>query len=175
MQPLRCAVIVAGMLLALATAAPAQDLPGGRAQEGRATFRSSVDLVRVSAAVRDRKGRLVGDLTARDFEVLEGSELRPIAECRDEPSGVSIALLFDVSGSMASRMGDAREAAEHILSWLVAEGDDAGVFTFDTRLDEVAPFAAGLQHLPSRLESVDRKSTRLNSSHVSESRMPSSA
>ena len=37
-----------------------------------ATFKSSVDLVRVSAVVRDQKGRFVRDLSVRDFEVLDG-------------------------------------------------------------------------------------------------------
>ena len=36
------------------------------------TFKASVDLVRIAAVVRDRKGRFVQDLTARDFEVLDG-------------------------------------------------------------------------------------------------------
>ena len=49
-------------------------------------------------------------------------------------------------------MGNAREAAEHILSWLNLQGDEAAVFTFDTRLEEVTPFTAGLQRLPSELQ-----------------------
>jgi len=36
------------------------------------SFRSSVDMVRIAAIVRDRKGRFVADLTARDFEILDG-------------------------------------------------------------------------------------------------------
>src|SRR5688572_14022954 len=104
-----------------------------------ATFKSSVALVRVSAVVRDRRGRLVRDMTARDFEVREGGVIRRIEEFRRDESGVSVAFLFDVSGSMEARMPHAREAAEHILSWLNAQEDEAAVFTFDTRLDEVAP------------------------------------
>src|SRR5581483_8103599 len=65
-----------------------------------ATFKSSVDLVRVTAVVRDHKGRFVRDLTARDFEVLDAGRERPITEFRRDQSGVSVALLFDVSGSM---------------------------------------------------------------------------
>src|SRR3569832_1330771 len=37
-----------------------------------ATFKSSVDLRRVSAVVRGKKGRFVSDLAARDVEVLGG-------------------------------------------------------------------------------------------------------
>ena len=119
-----------------------------------ATFKSSVDLVRVSAVVRDRKGRFVSDLTSRDFEVLDGGVTSRISEFRHDDSGVSIALLFDVSGSMEARMGHAREAAEQVLSWLNVQGDEAAVFTFDTSLEEVTPFTSGLQHLPKQLSSL---------------------
>ena len=34
-------------------------------------------------------------------------------------------------------MANAREAASHVLSWLKPDGDEAAIFTFDTRLDEV--------------------------------------
>jgi VWFA-related protein len=88
-----------------------------------ATFKSSVDLVRISAVVRDKKGRFVNDLSKRDFEVLDGGITRPISDFRRDESGVSVALLFDVSGSMEARMSNAREAAEHILSWLNVRGD----------------------------------------------------
>jgi Ca-activated chloride channel family protein len=119
-----------------------------------ATFKSSVDLVRLSAVVRDKKGRFVRDMSVHDFEIVDGGVTRRIAEFRHDDSAVSIALLFDVSGSMEARLGHAREAAEHILSWLNLEGDEAAVFTFDTRLEEVTPFSTGLQHLPSEMQSV---------------------
>jgi len=137
--------VLAG-LLTVARASTAQQAPS-------ATFKSGVDLVRVSAVVRDRKGRFVGDLSARDFTVLDGGETRPIAEFRHELTGVSVALLFDVSGSMQGRLTVAREAGTHVLSWLEPR-DEASVFTFDTRLDEVEPFTEGLHVLPDRLSSL---------------------
>ena len=83
-----------------------------------AAFKSSVDLVRVTAVVRDRRGRFVGGLTARDFEILDGGVQRRISDFRHDLSGVSVALLFDVSGSMEALMGQAREAAGHLLGSL---------------------------------------------------------
>jgi VWFA-related protein len=62
-------------------------------------------------------------------------------------------LLFDVSGSMESSMVDAREAATHVLSWLEPT-DEAAIFTFDTRLDEVLPFTSGLKALPPSMSAV---------------------
>ncbi len=119
-----------------------------------AAFTSSVDLVRVTAVVRDRKGRFVGDLTKRDFEILDGGVRRPISDFRPDLSGVSVALLFDVSGSMEGLMGQARESARHLLAWLEAGRDEGAVFTFDTRLEEVAAFTTDLASLPARLETV---------------------
>src|SRR5262245_40369595 len=63
-------------------------------------FKAGVDLVRIAAIVRDKKGRFVQDLSARDFEVLDNGLTRTIADFRSDVTGVSIALLFDVSGSM---------------------------------------------------------------------------
>jgi len=117
------------------------------------TFKAGVDLVRVAAVVRDRKGRFVQDLTMRDFEVLDGGSARTIADFRRDETGVSIAVLFDVSGSMEGRLVDAREAARHVLSWL-DERDEAAVFTFDTRLDERTPFTKGLKTLPDTVGTV---------------------
>ena len=119
-----------------------------------ATFKSSIALVRVSAVVRDHKGRFVQDLTARDFEILDGGQPRRITDFRSDLSGVSVALLFDVSGSMEARLADAREAAGHVLKWLEPERDETAIFTFDTRLDERTPFTTGLSTLPSSMSSV---------------------
>ena len=119
-----------------------------------ATFHARVDLVRVAAIVRDHKGRFVQDLTSRDFEVTDGGQPRRITDFRQDLSGVSIALLFDVSGSMEAQFQRAREAATHVLSWLDLTQDEAGVFRFDTRLEETTPFMSGLRALPPALSSV---------------------
>jgi Ca-activated chloride channel family protein len=126
---------------------------GASASQGQpvAAFKGGVDLVRVAAVVRDRKGRFVQDLTARDFEVLESGKPRSISDFRTDVAGVSVAILFDVSGSMEGHLVPAREAARHVLSWLDSSRDEAGIFTFDTHLDEVAPFTAGLKDLPAAL------------------------
>src|ERR1700730_2309416 len=74
------------------------------------TFKAGIDLVQVSAVVRDRKGRFVQNLSARDFEILDGGLARPISDFRHDLAGVTVALLFDVSGSMEARLASAREA-----------------------------------------------------------------
>jgi VWFA-related protein len=148
----RAKLITGGLILALATG-----MSGARAQEPSApvaSFKSSIDMVRIAAVVRDSKGRFVQDLTKRDFEVFDNGQTRPISDLQNDLTGVSVALLFDVSGSMEGHMPNAREAATHLLSWLNGYNDEAAVFTFDTHLDERAPFTAGLHTLPDSLTSV---------------------
>src|SRR4051812_37994089 len=145
-------LIIGGFILSLflgANAAKAQDVP-----PPVAAFKSSIDMVRIAAVVRDSKGRFVQDLTARDFEVLDGGQTRPISDLQRDLAGVSIAALFDVSGSMEGHMTNAREAATHVLSWLDASRDEAAVFTFDTHLDERTPFTTGLRTLPGSMTLV---------------------
>jgi Ca-activated chloride channel family protein len=146
----RGARITACLAVAFVVGALQGGLAGQEPQAPVATFKSAVDLVRVTAIVRDHKGRFVQDLTVRDFEVIDNGKSRPITEFRRDMGGVSVALLFDVSGSMEGQLGMAREAAKHILSWLDTR-DEAAVFTFDTRLEILAPFTEGMKTLPEAL------------------------
>lgn len=129
----------------------------GTAESSQATFRSGVDLVTVSATVRDSKGRLVKDLTKKDFEVLDRGEKRAINEFRSERAPLSLAILFDVSGSMdtADNTSAAKFAAFHLLNQLEDGRDEAGLFAFDSRLREVAPFTVDTRALKGALGEVD--------------------
>jgi Ca-activated chloride channel family protein len=117
------------------------------------SFKSGVDLVRIAAVVRDKKGKFVPNLTLRDFEILDAGETRPIVDLQSDVAPVSVALLLDVSGSMESRLPAAREAAKHLLSWLEPR-DEAAVFVFDTELREVRGFTEGVQSIPQSLSSI---------------------
>lgn len=120
-------------------------------------FRSGAERVTVGATVRDSRGRLITDLRAKDFEVLDGGQQRAISDFQAVAAPVSVAILFDISGSM--RVGDrnvaARFAAHHIVSWLEVGRDEAALFTFDSRLHEVAPFTVDTRTLQGALGEVD--------------------
>ena len=148
-------LLMAGPLAAQSSGAGQAGQPQDPAQGG--VFRSGVDLVTVSATVRDRRGRAVPDLIATDFQVYDRGVARPIAEFRTEAAPVSVAILFDVSGSMdmASRALAARFAAHHVLSWLEHGRDEAALFAFDSRLHEVAPFTVDTRALQGALGEVD--------------------
>jgi Ca-activated chloride channel homolog len=131
--------------------------PQPPSQEQTARFKSAVDLVSVSAVVRDKKGRFVSHLSREDFIVVEGGERRPIVGFNAEADGpVKVALLFDISGSMrvGTKAVDAQQAARHLFSSL-KKGDEAALYAFDTELVKVTDFTADFKGLESKVEKVD--------------------
>jgi Ca-activated chloride channel family protein len=144
-------LIIAGMLV---FACGASERPAAVAPQGGTVFRASVNLVRVGAIVKDKKGRFIRNLTVNDFEVLDDGQAVKITSFQRELTDVSVALLLDVSGSMHERVGLARAAASHLLSGLNKVNDEAAVFTFDSRLEEVQPFTQGLLALPERVADI---------------------
>lgn len=112
------------------------------AQEPAApSFKSGVERVALAAIVRDSKGKLVTDLTARDFELLDSGRRTPLIGVWSEPSPASVGLLMDASGSMATKIERAREASKYLLGGLQPGVDEAALFSFDTELKELRPFA----------------------------------
>jgi Ca-activated chloride channel family protein len=111
------------------------------------TFKSSIELVSVAAVVRDRRGRVVRDLSREDFQVFDGGESRPIIEFADaEADAISIALVVDVSGSMAAaaNLAAARRVVDHVLAWMKPGSDEIALFSFDRVLREEEPFTTDL-------------------------------
>jgi VWFA-related protein len=106
-------------------------------------FKSAVDVVPISAVVRDGRGRIVTALTAADFEVLDKGERRPILDFRTDDNGpITLAVLMDMSGSMSvgSKLGFARDVLTHLTANLQDGRDEVGLFTFDAVLHEQQPF-----------------------------------
>src|SRR5262245_5223730 len=119
-------------------APPSTPVPGGPV----ATFKSGVDLVTVSVAVRDSRGRVIRDLTKSDFQVIDSGIARPIKDFYSGESPISLAILLDISGSMGvgGNMDRARDAVRTVLTRLAARGDEAAFYTFDSKLQEVVNF-----------------------------------
>ena len=134
-------------------------LSGGpaAAQEPVATFKSGVDLVSVTAVVRDKKGKVVRSLDTRDFVVAEDGKTRKIISIQSDANApASIAFLVDSSGSMA--LGAARQSSRHICDWVLAtmnkQKDDAALLSFDTRLITLREFTGSFEHVRTGLDEI---------------------
>ena len=104
-------------------------------------FRSAVQRVALAAVVRDGKGKLVKDLTAKDFELLDSGRRTPLIGVWSEPSPASVAVLMDASGSMATKLERARETSRNLLAGLQPGVDEAALFSFDTEMKELRAFS----------------------------------
>ena len=118
-------------------------------QQPAATFKSGVDLVTITTAVRDGHGRVVHDLTKSDFQVVDDGVSRPIQDFYSGDSPVSVAILLDISGSMGvgGNMDRARDAVRVVLAHLQTKGDEAALYTFDSKLVEAVPFTTDLERI----------------------------
>jgi Ca-activated chloride channel homolog len=122
-----------------------------------ATFKAGVDLVSVSAVVRDKKGKVVRSLQPKDFIVAEDGKDRKIVSIQsDSNAPASIAFLVDSSGSMA--LGNARQSSKHICDWVLStlnkQKDDAALLSFDTRLVTLREFTGSFEHVRTGLDEI---------------------
>jgi Ca-activated chloride channel homolog len=139
------------LLLLSGTAAAQTDEPA-------VTFKSGVDLVSVTAVVRDKKGKVVRSLAPKDFTVAEDGHSRKIVSLQaDANAPASIAFLVDGSGSM--RLGAALESSRRICDWLLStldqKRDDAALLSFDTRLLTLRQFSGSPEHVRTGLQELN--------------------
>ena len=113
---MRAPAALAGLALLLAPAAAT------RGQQGPPVFRSGVDVVNVTVAVRDDAGKLVTDLAQPDFTLYEDGrpqKIRVFARAfepgRDELLALDLGLLMDTSESMVQNLRLSRLAAVRFL------------------------------------------------------------
>jgi len=148
-----------GRVFSLALIAIAASLSPLAAQEqGTFVFRSSVDVVSVTAVVRDRRGQVVPSLPREEFEVVDAGQRRPILDLQsDASSPASVALLVDGSGSMqlGAALESSRVISDAILSSLNPERDDAALFTFDSRLVMLRGFTGDFNQIRTSLHKVE--------------------
>jgi len=128
-----------------------------QAQEGRATFRTAVALVPISAVVRDSHNRIVRDLAQKDFHVVENSQPRRILDFRaTDEAPVSLAVLLDTSGSMRGRnWSRGKEVVDELLKWVNRPTDEMALFTFDKALRQETAFTNDAECIRRALNDVD--------------------
>jgi VWFA-related protein len=102
-------------------------------------FRASGSLVEVYATVTDTRGRYVDDLTAKEFSVVEGGHSQAITAFENHTASVSVALLFDTTGSMEATLPSLKSAALRLLDEMRPD-DSVAVYGFNDRVAELQPF-----------------------------------
>jgi VWFA-related protein len=121
-------------------APPAEALPPGPARleavvrpPAEAVFRATSRVVEVYATITDSRGRYVDDLKPEEFTILEGGQTKPVFAFENHTASVSVALLFDTTGSMENALPSLKSAALHFLDELRPE-DSVAVYSFNSRV-----------------------------------------
>ena len=90
--------------------------------------------VMLPVTVRDSNGRLIKDLTRRDFHVFEDGREQPLSDLALRQVPVDIVLMVDASSSVTSNLDDFRRAVEGFAGRLNPE-DRISLIKFDDRVE----------------------------------------
>lgn len=104
------------------------------AHVGAQVFRSTTDLINVTAAVVDRNGAPATGLKKEDFIVLEDGVPQDVAFFSAEELPASVALVVDTSGSMVDKIDDVRDALAHFVDRMKPE-DEVSLLRFSTDVE----------------------------------------
>ncbi len=129
------------LVLAFVWAAYAQ-VDTAKTEQSPAVFRSGVSNVRVDVQVTE-DGRIIKDLTVKDFELTENGRVQQLLSASLDPEPLALILLLDVSGSMRQHVEELAGASTKALGFL-RKGDRVAVMVFATRAKVRQPFTEDL-------------------------------
>ncbi len=109
-----------------------------------------VNLVLVSVTVTDPMNRLVTGLEKDNFVVLEGNAQQEIRHFSSEDAPVSLGVIFDLSGSMKSKVERAREAVVEFFKTANPQ-DEFFLITFADRPEVLADFTKSVEEIQGKI------------------------
>jgi Ca-activated chloride channel homolog len=120
---MKCVAVVFGFAVLFANLSPA-------AEKGQ--FRVDANVVLVNATVLDRHDRPIRGLARDQFRIYENKAEQHIAYFSEEEVPLSLAVIFDVSGSMDGKLAAMRTALDAVLRGS-NPGDEFSLITFADR------------------------------------------
>lgn len=132
------------------TKATEQNVLGDTVRTHAATIRSKVDLVLVPVTVTDPMNRLVTGLDKENFQVFEGKDRQDVRNFSSEDAPISLGVIFDMSGSMNTKIERAREAVNEFFKTANPQ-DEFFLIAFADKPEEVSDFTQSVDDLESKL------------------------
>ena len=133
--------------------APAETGTGALKIHPGSRIRMNVDMVLVPVTVTDPMNRLVTGLEMTDFQVFEGQGKQTIRTFAAEDAPVSIGIVFDLSGSMSSKLIRARESILQFIKTANPQ-DEFFVIGFNDRPELIEDFTSSMEDIQARLATV---------------------
>jgi Ca-activated chloride channel homolog len=123
-----------------------KDTPGKTLQ----SLHLDVDLALVNVTVTDPYNRLVTGLDPDNFRVFEDNIEQEVVTFSSEDVPISIGVIFDLSGSMANKIGKAREAAIQFFKTANPQ-DEFFLVSFNERAELTSAFTNSVEDLQGRM------------------------
>jgi Ca-activated chloride channel family protein len=133
--------------------APAATGPNALKIRPGSRIRLNVDMVLIPVSVTDPMNRLVTGLEQQDFQVFENNGRQKIASFAAEDAPVSIGIIFDLSGSMTSKLIRARESILQFIRTANPQ-DEFFVIGFNDRPELIEDFTNSVEDIEARLATV---------------------
>lgn len=115
-----------------------------------------VELALVNVTVTDPMGRMVTGLTKDHFRILEDKVEQEITQFGAEDTPLSMAIVFDASGSMGSKMSKAREAVAQFFKTANPD-DEFFLVKFNNRPVLLTDFTQSLEEIQNQLTFTESK------------------
>ena len=115
-----------------------------------------MELALVNVTVTDPYNRLVTGLEPENFRVFEDNVEQEIVSFSSEDVPISIGVILDLSGSMANKLGKAKQAALQFLKTANPQ-DEFFLVGFNEHAELLAPFTNNIEDLESRMLTVSAK------------------
>jgi Ca-activated chloride channel homolog len=109
-----------------------------------------VDLVLVPVTITDPMNRLVTGLDKDNFSLFEGKDQQDIKHFSSEDAPVSLGVIFDMSGSMASKIERAREAVVEFFKTANPQ-DEFFLITFADKPEQIADFTQSVEDIQGKM------------------------
>lgn len=113
-------------------------------------LKSEVNLVLVPVTITDPMNRLVTGLDKQNFTLFEGKDQQEIKHFSSEDAPVSLGVIFDMSGSMASKIERAREAVLEFFKTANPQ-DEFFMITFADQPEEISDFTSSVEDIQGKL------------------------
>jgi VWFA-related protein len=126
----------------------AASMPQSSRRQPRSVFKVQTEVVNVYAVVRDRKGRLISDLTRNDFELSEDGtpqKIRYFSRATRVP--LTLGIMVDTSPSQGRVLSIEQRQADQFLHDVMESKDLACVLNFDVQVELLQDFTASLPML----------------------------
>jgi Ca-activated chloride channel family protein len=109
-----------------------------------------VDLVLVPVTITDPMNRLVTGLDKANFQLFEGNASQDIRTFSSEDAPVSLGVIFDSSGSMASKMDRAKDAVVEFFKTANPQ-DEFFMITFSDEPEAMTDFTNSVDEIQNKL------------------------